>query len=64
MELESRLIDLEVRYTHLERQFVELSDTVFAQQQALDGLLRQLAAAKAQLAQLASPIANEPPPHY
>jgi len=62
--MESRLVDLEVRYTHLERQFVELSDIVFAQQQAIDGLLRQLAATKAHLANLATPIANEPPPHY
>lgn len=62
--MESRLVDLEVRYTHLERQFVELSDIVFAQQQAIDGLLRQIAAARSQLANLAAPITNEPPPHY
>jgi len=57
-------VDLEVRYTHLERQVVELSEIVFAQQKAIDGLLRQLAAAKAQLTELAPAITNEPPPHY
>jgi uncharacterized coiled-coil protein SlyX len=62
--MESRLVDLEVRYTHLERQFVELSDIVFAQQKAIDGLLRQLASTKAQLAQLSEPVANDRPPHY
>lgn len=62
--MESRLVDLEVRYTHLERQLGELSDIVFAQQKTIDGLLRQLAATKAQLTQLAPPITNEPPPHY
>ena len=45
--MESRLVDLEVRYTHLERQVAELSDVVFAQQQAIDSLLRQLSATKA-----------------
>src|ERR1022692_1193930 len=34
--MESRLVDLEARYTHLERQVAELSDVVFAQQRAID----------------------------
>jgi len=62
--MEARLVELEVRYTHLERQVAELSEMVFAQQKAIDGLLRQLAATKAQLTELAPAIANEPPPHY
>ena len=62
--MESRLVDLEVRYTHLERQVAELSDVVFAQQQAIDSLLRQLSATKADIAQLSEPLANEKPPHY
>jgi uncharacterized coiled-coil protein SlyX len=62
--LESRLVELEVRYTHLERQFVELSEIVFTQQQTIDGLLRQLAAAKAQLTQLSDPVLDDAPPHY
>jgi uncharacterized coiled-coil protein SlyX len=62
--MESRLVDLEVRYTHLERQVGELSEMVFEQQKTIDGLLRQFAATKAQLTQLSSPVTNEPPPHY
>ena len=62
--MESRLVDLEVRYTHLERQVAELSDVVFAQQRAIDSLLRQLSATKADIAQLSEPVANEKPPHY
>jgi uncharacterized coiled-coil protein SlyX len=62
--MESRLVDLEVRYTHLERQVAELSDVVFAQQRAIDSLLRQLSSTKADLAQLSEPLTNEKPPHY
>jgi uncharacterized coiled-coil protein SlyX len=62
--MESRLVDLEVRYTHLERQVAELSDVVFAQQRAIDGLLRQLSSPRADLAQLSGPVTNEKPPHY
>jgi len=62
--MESRLVDLEVRYTHLERQVAELSDVVFAQQRAIDNLLRQLSSTKADLAQLSEPVTNEKPPHY
>lgn len=62
--MESRLTDLEVRYTHLERQVAELSEVVFAQQRAIDGLHRQLTSAKAAIAQLSAPLANEKPPHY
>jgi uncharacterized coiled-coil protein SlyX len=62
--MESRLVDLEVRYTHLERQVAELSEVVFEQQRTIDGLLRQLTSAKAEIAQLGEPATNEKPPHY
>ena len=62
--MESRLTDLEVRYTHLERQVAELSDVVFAQQRAIDGLIRQMTATKAEIGQLSAPVTNEKPPHY
>jgi len=62
--MESRLTDLEVRYTHLERQVAELSEVVFAQQRAIDGLLRQLAATKTEIGHLTAPVTNEKPPHY
>ncbi|HVT08485.1 MAG TPA: SlyX family protein [Polyangia bacterium] len=62
--MESRLTDLEVRYTHLERQVAELSDVVFAQQRVIDGLVRQLTATEAAIAHLGAPLTNEKPPHY
>src|SRR6185437_10954224 len=62
--MESRLTDLEIRYTHLERQVADLSEVVFAQQRAIDGLLRQLTATKADIAQLGAPMTNDRPPHY
>jgi uncharacterized coiled-coil protein SlyX len=62
--MESRLVDLEIRYTHLEHQVAELSDVVFAQQRAIDGLLRQLSATKDELAQLGASATNDKPPHY
>ena len=62
--MESRLVDLEVRYTHLERQVAELSDVVFAQQRAIDSLLRELSSTKSEIAQLSEPASNEKPPHY
>ncbi|HVV49428.1 MAG TPA: SlyX family protein [Polyangia bacterium] len=62
--MESRLTDLEIRYTHLERQVAELSEVVFAQQRTIDGLLRQLTATAAEIAQLSAPVTNEKPPHY
>jgi uncharacterized coiled-coil protein SlyX len=57
-------MDLEVRYTHLERQVADLSEVVFAQQRAIDNLLRQLSSAKEELAQLSEPVTSEKPPHY
>ena len=62
--MESRLMDLEVRYTHLERQVADLSEVVFAQQRTIDNLLRQLCSTKEELAQLSAPVTSEKPPHY
>lgn len=62
--MESRLMDLEVRYTHLERQVADLSEVVFAQQRTIDNLLRQLSSTKEELAQLSAPVTSEKPPHY
>lgn len=62
--MESRLVDLEVRYTHLERQVAELSEVVFAQQRTIDGLVRQLSSTRVEVDQLSAPVTNEKPPHY
>ena len=63
--MEQRLVDLEVRYTHLERLVEELNEVVFAQQQTIDRLVRQLAelAERAEVAGPPAPAA-EKPPHY
>jgi uncharacterized coiled-coil protein SlyX len=61
---ESRLIDLEVRYTHVERQLAELSEVVFGQQRTIDALIQQIKATRAELVQVSAPVTNEKPPHY
>jgi uncharacterized coiled-coil protein SlyX len=61
---EPRLIDLEVRYTHLEQQFAELSQVVFEQQTIIGDLQRQLRAVRGRMEELGDPIANDSPPHY
>jgi uncharacterized coiled-coil protein SlyX len=62
--MESRLVDLEIRYTHLERQVADLSEVVFEQQRTIDGLLRQLSSTRSEIAQLSAPMTNDKPPHY
>jgi uncharacterized coiled-coil protein SlyX len=61
---EARLLELEVRYTHLERQFADLSAVVFEQQKVLDQLQRHLGAVRGRLEELGEPVSNDRPPHY
>jgi len=61
---EERLIDLETRYTHLQRQFEELSDVVARQQTTIDGLVNRLANTISRIDQAAPSQANDRPPHY
>jgi len=62
--MEGRLVDLEIRYTHLERQYAELSQAVFDHQKQIEALLRELRALQHRLHDLGEPVANEKPPHY
>jgi SlyX protein len=63
--MEQRLVDLEVRYTHLERLVEELNQVVFAQQQTIDRLVRQLTElAQRMEAAGPPPPAADKPPHY
>jgi uncharacterized coiled-coil protein SlyX len=62
--LESRLVDLEIRYTHLEQQYAELSQVVFEQQKSITTLLKELGGLRGRLEELGEPVANERPPHY
>ena len=42
--MKERLVNLEIRYTHLERQLDELSQVVFGQQKLLDRLVKDVGA--------------------
>lgn len=67
--MERRLVDLEVRYTYLDRQIAELSQVVFEQQKVIESLQQQLAAFRARLGEALEPSTREAPgderpPHY
>lgn len=62
--MDPRVVDLEIRYSHLERQVNELNQVVFEQQQALSLLKEQLVALRTRVAGLGEPMDNEKPPHY
>ena len=65
--MESRLVTLETRYTHLQRQVDDLSQVVFDQQRIIDRLTRELASLRSRLAGVEEDgpaIVDERPPHY
>src|SRR4029079_19347884 len=62
--MDARLTDLEIRYSHLERQFADLSDVVFAQQKTIEALERELAKIRVRLREVGDPVVDEKPPHY
>jgi uncharacterized coiled-coil protein SlyX len=62
--MEQRLVDLEIRYTHLERQLDELRQVVFEQRKLLDRLVKDLAVLRSRIAASAEDAPDEPPPHY
>ena len=62
--MDPRVVDLEIRYSHLEKQLAELNQVVFEQQQALTLLQQQLEAVRTRLSGLGEPMENEKPPHY
>jgi uncharacterized coiled-coil protein SlyX len=62
--METRFTELEIRYSHLERQFADLSDVVFGQQKTIEALQKELANIRVRLRELGDPIADEKPPHY
>jgi SlyX protein len=61
--MESRLIALETRYTHLERQVDELNQVVFEQQKTIDRLTKELALLRNRAGGV-DRDPNERPPHY
>lgn len=65
---EDRIIDLEMRLTHLESSVDNLTMASVRQQRVIDELLAQLKLIKEMLQQMdepsASPSDEPPPPHY
>jgi SlyX protein len=64
MVMDERLVTLEVRYTHLERQIEELSQVVFQQQKLVDRLTTELASVRKAVTGVRAGSGDEPPPHY
>jgi uncharacterized coiled-coil protein SlyX len=62
--MEERLIALEVRYTHLERQVDELNLVVFEQQKIIDRLTKELTLLRKSMTGVKTGTGDEPPPHY
>ena len=62
--METRFTELEIRYSHLERQVADLSDVVFGQQKIIESLQRELANIRVKVRELGDPLVDEKPPHY
>lgn len=62
--MESRLVDLEVRYMQLERDVAELNQVVVEQQKTIGYLKKELAVTRGRVDAIGDPTTNEPPPHY
>lgn len=61
---ESRLVELEIRYAHLERLVDDLSQVVFEQGKTIDALRAELLRFRQRLDEPSDPIRDEKPPHY
>ena len=59
-----RPVDLEIRYTHLEKQVEELSQVIFEQQLLLGRMSKDILALRARLASTDDNAPDEKPPHY
>lgn len=62
--MQERLIDIEIRYTHLERQMEELSSVLFAQQKTITALEQRVRELEAQRPEANEAFPQEKPPHY
>lgn len=65
MNLDERVIDLQIRYTHQQDTIQQLSDMVAQQGRALEALRAEVEVLKRQLdGSKPTPPADERPPHY
>lgn len=62
--MDSRLVDLEIRYSHLENQLLELNQVVFEQQKTIALLQEQVSSLRGRVAGMGEPMPDEKPPHY
>ncbi len=62
--MDERIVDIEVRYTHLERLLDDLNKVVFSQQKAIDLLTKQVLDLRARVLDLGAESPQEKPPHY
>lgn len=62
--MQERVIDLEVRYSHLERLVEELSAVVWEQRRQLEALERRTKELEGRLRAQDEPEGDAPPPHY
>jgi uncharacterized coiled-coil protein SlyX len=62
--MDPRVVDLEIRYSHLEQQLAELNQVVFEQQKTIALLQQQLMSLRTRVTGLDEPMENEKPPHY
>jgi uncharacterized coiled-coil protein SlyX len=68
--LTSRLVDLEIRFTHLERTLGELDEVALSHGKQLEAIERRLAALGSELRTVSASIVeerkpeDEKPPHY
>jgi SlyX protein len=62
--MDERVVALEVRYTHLERQVDELSQVVFEQQKLIDGLTKEILLLRKSLDGVKAGSGDDRPPHY
>ena len=63
----SRIVELEVRYTHQEKLLAELSDVLYEQRRALDQAVRRVTALEQRITDQPTPQRDpkdEVPPHY
>jgi uncharacterized coiled-coil protein SlyX len=62
--IESRVVDLELRFMKLERYAQELSDVVAEQHRRIDALLLETKNLRERVTQGEPAVGNDRPPHY
>jgi SlyX protein len=62
--MNERVVDLEVRYSYVERQLEALSGVLFEQQRLVEKLERRVKELEARVQGIGDATPNEPPPHY